>query len=100
MKLLLIDDEPHVIEALRLLESWGKWGFDQILEANSIQRARELALQELPDLVITDILLPDGTGVDLIHTLNELPVVPQIIAVSGHSDFCYVRPALSAGCID
>ena len=31
MKLLLIDDEPHVIEALRLLESWGKWGFDQIL---------------------------------------------------------------------
>ena len=100
MKLLLIDDEPHVIEALRLLESWGKWGFDLILEANSIQRARELALQELPDLVITDILLPDGTGVDLIHTLNELPVVPQIIAVSGHSDFCYVRPALSAGCID
>ena len=100
MKLLLIDDEPHVIEALRLLESWGKWGFDRILEANSIQRARELALQELPDLVITDILLPDGTGVDLIHTLNELPVVPQIIAVSGHSDFCYVRPALSAGCTD
>ena len=64
MKLLLIDDEPHVIEALRLLESWGKWGFDQILEANSIQRARELALQELPDLVITDILLPDGRGSD------------------------------------
>lgn len=68
MKVLLLEDEVHVRRALaRSLEAWGH----QVIEVDSVERARA-ALTSLPmDLLVLDVNLPDATGWDLLRSLVE-----------------------------
>ncbi|HIW54747.1 MAG TPA: response regulator, partial [Candidatus Ruthenibacterium merdigallinarum] len=62
MKILLIDDEPHVTRAIRQLVPWEELGIDVILEAFSGRDAMQLIEREDPQIVLTDVVMPDLTG--------------------------------------
>jgi two-component system chemotaxis response regulator CheY len=66
-------------------------------EATSAERARALLARATPDLVCLDILLPDGSGIDLLRALKaERPAV-KVLMVSGASETPQVREALASG---
>ncbi|MEO8922245.1 MAG: response regulator, partial [Caldimonas sp.] len=93
---LLVEDERHIRRFLRTsLEAEG-W---RVFETETVQQGLVDAATRKPDLVIVDLGLPDGDGVDLIRELRTWSSVPVIVlsARSGEND--KVR-ALDAGADD
>lgn len=79
--ILLIDDEPAITESLAYALERG--GFET-LTAASLAAADEQLLEQ-PDLVILDLMLPDGNGLDWLRALRTRSRVPVII-LSSHDD--------------
>lgn len=77
--ILIVDDEEEI--RLLLKEFLENKGFE-VLVAEDGQKALELAEKHIPDLVITDLLLPKEHGIDVIHEIKDRFFIP-IIAISG-----------------
>lgn len=100
MKILIADDESHVIQAIRLLVPWTELGIDQIFTASSGKETLNIITQENPQIVITDIVMADLSGIDIMNFIASNYPETRVIAVSGHNDFEYVRIMLTKGCLD
>jgi two-component system, LytTR family, response regulator len=84
MKVALIDDEDDVRYTLRSLLLQEDSRFN-IQEANSVATGLQLIHDHKPELVFLDVMMPDGTGFDL---LKQLPAVDfKLVIVSGHHEF-------------
>lgn len=67
-KILLIEDNKDILDANEvMLELEGY----TVISAKNIEMGRKLAMKENPDLIILDILLPDGNGIDLCRELKK-----------------------------
>lgn len=67
-KILLIDDEPDVLEFLSY--NFRKKGFDVVTAKNGVEGINQ-AEKELPQLIISDIMMPELDGVEMCKTLRE-----------------------------
>lgn len=95
MNVLLVDDEPWVLEGLRTIVNWGKYGFSVCGEAENGKQAWPMIEQLQPDLVFTDIQMPTISGLELIdRSLHQLVKPPRFIILSGYNNFEYARAAL------
>lgn len=75
-KLLLVDDEQALVRLVTdILEDAG---FETVLSAMSVREAVETAERERPDLMILDVMLPDGDGFALLRQLRAFTHVPVI----------------------
>jgi two-component system, OmpR family, KDP operon response regulator KdpE len=93
---LLIEDEPHIRRFVRnALEEEG-W---QVFESESIRRGLTDAGTRKPDLIILDLGLPDGNGIDFIHDLRKWSAVP-VIVLSARVNETDKIDALDAGADD
>lgn len=93
---LLIEDDRHIRRFLRVsLEAEG-W---RVFETETIRQGLVDAATRKPDLVIADLGLPDGDGVDLIRDLRTWSQVP-VIVLSARSDEGDKVRALDAGADD
>ncbi|HYH02504.1 MAG TPA: response regulator, partial [Bacillota bacterium] len=97
---ILIDDEEYVRAELAALFPWERYQFALIGEAESAQGAMALIAATKPDLVITDIRMPEMDGLELISWIGQYH--PRLVAavVSAYNDFPYVREALRLGAAD
>lgn len=95
LKVMLVDDEPWVLEGLRTMVDWGKFGFEVCGEALNGPDAIRLIQELKPDLVLTDIHIPVFNGLEVIAKLNEsMERPPKFVILSGYDDFQYARTAL------
>lgn len=75
-KLLLVDDEPDLLKMVSdILEDAG---FETVLTAVSVKEAVSTAKEEKPDLMVLDVMLPDGDGFSLMQQLRAFTNVPVI----------------------
>jgi CheY-like chemotaxis protein len=81
-KIVLIDDDPLV---RAVLAGFLRVDNHQVLEAESGKQGLSLLAKEQPDLVITDIVMPDTDGFELIMALANQENPQRIIAISGGS---------------
>ena len=89
-KILVIDDNQEI---LQLIEQWLTVdGFDVIL-ADAAAEGFKRAIAETPDVIVTDILMPDMDGIQFIHQLRGRSSDTWIVAMSGGGD---LLPALTA----
>lgn len=100
MKALIVDDEARVRKAVRLLVDWEKHGIKEVIEASGGDVATELIQKEHPSLVIMDMMMGAGHGLDLMSWVSENTDHIKFIVVSGHNDFEYVRNTVRHGGID
>ncbi|UQZ34947.1 DNA-binding response regulator [Paenibacillus sp. PK3_47] len=100
MKALIVDDEARVRKAVRLLVDWDAHQIGEILEAGGGNEAIELIREHKPALVIMDMMMDSGSGVELMTWVNEFAGNTKFIVVSGHNDFDFVRHAVRNGGID
>lgn len=100
MKALIVDDEARVRKAVRLLVDWSAHQIDEILEAMNGNEAIEIIRQEKPALVIMDMMMESGNGIELMTWVNEFAGNTKFIVVSGHNDFEFVRQTVRHGGID
>ncbi len=95
-KVLLVDDEPYVIEGLKTMGEWEKYGFRICGEASNGEDALEIMAAADPDLVFTDIRMPAKDGLQLIRQAREewAAARTKFVILSGYDDFAYVQSAM------
>ena len=100
MRLLIAEDELWLRKRLVSTIDWSSYGISNVYEAEDGGEALEIALKEKPDIVITDIRMPELSGIDLMKKLNENSIFSKMIVVSGYDDFEYAQGALRMGAIN
>lgn len=87
--ILLVDDEPLVRHALgRTLR---KMGFSVTIATSGREAIRLLSKRPEVDLIITDVIMPEMNGVEMIDTLATLGVRAKVLYVSGYADGVLTR---------
>jgi two-component system response regulator AtoC len=94
---LLVDDDPNQLRGLSELVE--REGFTTQLAA-SIAEARKLLAARIPDVVLADLVLPDGSGLDLLNVLEEDPGKTQMVLVTGNATVESAVEALRRGVAD
>lgn len=100
MKLLIVDDEKHVRDAIKLLIDRDRVGAAVILEAVDGQAAIEIVQREKPELILTDMMMPVTSGTQLLEWLHAHAPECKTVVVSGHDDFALVRHTVQYGGTD
>ncbi|MCG7408091.1 response regulator transcription factor [Paenibacillus sp. ACRRX] len=93
----LVDDEPFIIEGLQSILEWNDYGLTIVGQAENGEEAWK-QLQERPvDLVVTDIMMPKMTGLQLIEKVKGLHPQTRFIILSGYNEFVYVKEGIKLG---
>lgn len=93
---LLIDDHELIRQGLRRAFERAD-GFDVVAEASSVDSALTLAREHEPDVVVTDVRLPDGSGLDVARALREVSESVGIVVLTMYAGDEQLFAALEAG---
>jgi len=74
-RIVVCDDEPHIVEGLRHLLRGAE---REIIVTSSGSEALEEIEHQVPDLLITDIMMPGMSGLEVIATLRASPHTKQL----------------------
>ena len=92
-RILVVDDESLIrVLVADVGESLGH----EVLTAASIKEGQDLA-QRGVDIVLLDVLLPDGDGLAHVETFSQLPGRPDVIIITGHGNADAAEAALRSG---
>jgi len=94
---MLIDDEASVLVGLRLLIDWRKNDAEICGSFQNPVLALEAAKDIQPDLIITDIEMPEISGLDLIVYLQTACPGSTCVILSAYNDFQYAQRAIELG---
>ncbi|OQP06143.1 DNA-binding response regulator [Geobacillus sp. 46C-IIa] len=98
--ILIVDDEPRTREGLRkTVDMWAVGKYEVISAANA-DEAIEIAKRKPIHLLITDIRMPEMTGLELIKQLRLLGSRPVTIIISAYSEFAYAQEAITLGVVN
>ncbi|WP_286156765.1 response regulator [Romboutsia ilealis] len=96
-KVYLLDDEPFILEGLKYIVDWKDYGFEIVGFANNGEEGLKEILSMDIDLVITDIMMPKMTGLELIENLINSNYQTNFIVLSAFQEFEYAKKAISMG---
>ncbi len=97
MKLLIVDDHDIVRQGVRRLLSLVP--DSDVYEANSAEAGYEAYMSQRPDVVILDINLADGSGLELLTRLRGADAQARVVMFSMHADPAYASRALRSGAV-
>ena len=98
IKILVVDDHPTVREALAVRVAKNP-GLEICGEATDVAEAIRLSIEMHPDVIVTDITLKNGDGIDLIKRLKARDPDARILVWSMHSEKLYADRVLRAGAL-
>lgn len=93
-RILVVDDEADLVATYRRL--FGRQGYD-VESADTRAGGLALIVSASPDLVIADLELPDGDGLDLVRAARTAPTPSRVIVVSGRPSSGLREDAMAAG---
>ena len=100
MNLLIVDDEVFAIEGILDGVDWSKLEFQEVFTANSFSQAVDIFRSHLVDVLLCDIEMPMGTGLDLIEWVREHHPETVNIILSCHDRFDFAQQAVKLNCLD
>ena len=98
LKVLLVDDEPFIIQGLKVLIDWEQEGYMIAGTASNGKEAYDFLKKESVDLIIADIQMPVMTGLDLQEAIRKENLSnAYFVILSGYADFEYAKEAIALG---
>lgn len=101
VSLVLVDDEPEFRAGLRSLLGFYPLLGEQTLrivgEAGNLVQALDLVERHQPQLVLLDLELPEGSGIEVMMRLREQACPSQVLVLSAHEEPQWVFTAMQAG---
>lgn len=95
---LLVDDEPFAIEGLQLFVDWEQLGFRVCGVCGNGAEALSAARELRPDVIVTDIRMPEMDGLELIMELQGKRIAhAEFIVLSAYGEFTYAKRAMQLG---
>jgi two-component system response regulator YesN len=101
LKVMIVDDEPYILQGLQLLIDWNSEGFEiDALMSNGKEALDYLADHKI-DLIISDIKMPVMNGLDLLDEIVRQHLSDaKFVLLTGYDDFSYVQRAIRNNCMD
>lgn len=93
---LLVEDNALAADAMRLLlETTGH----RVRVAGSVADTVRACADRRPDLMLLDLTLPDGSGLDALATIQAAGTAPRMtVALTGHDERAVIQQCKTAGC--
>jgi len=95
--ILVVEDDPDLQQLL--LEELSEAGYTCVA-CGTIQSARDFVQKQLPQVVISDLRLPDGSGLTLLENFKQLPLKPGFITITAFGTIDQAVDALKRGADD
>ncbi|WP_438496043.1 response regulator transcription factor [Paenibacillus sp. IHBB 3054] len=92
---MLIDDDIPTVKALLDIVNWRELGLTEVVSAYNIQDAKQLFDSGEPDLIICDIEMPRGSGIDMIQWARARQYEGGFIFLTCHESFDFASKAIS-----
>ncbi|MDY3917878.1 MAG: response regulator [Candidatus Limivivens sp.] len=99
-KVLIVDDETIVRVTLRSMVRWEEYGMQVAADCQSGYQALEYLREHPVDLLVTDVKMPEMSGIELLRRLTEEGRMPLTLMLSGYNEFELVREAFRLGACD
>src|SRR5262245_21499818 len=96
-KLLVVDDEPIICHSFRRVISSPEV---EVLTAGSVAEGWERGEQDRPDVIVLDLQLPDGTGLDLFDRIRGADPRRPVVFITAHSTTETTIEAMKRGAFD
>ena len=96
-RVIIVDDEPVIRRGLRETIEWDALGLEVAGEAADGIEALKLIRETRPEILITDIRMPEMDGIELIREVKKLDLNIKITILSGYSDYDYLKAAIRLG---
>lgn len=100
MNLLIVDDEPMLIDGIMKGVRWELLDFEKVLIARNYEQATAVLSSERVDVLLTDIEMGGKNGLDLIEWVNRTNEDTQCIVLSCHDEFSFAQRAIRLDCYD
>lgn len=97
---MIADDEPSICELIRHLIRWEELGLAFMGSVHDGQELYQAIVQRRPDVVISDVVMPRMTGLDIIRRVREEGLDCSFIIISGHRHFDFVQESIKNGACD
>ncbi len=91
---LIVDDDMATVEVVRNAVHWKQLGVENVSKAYNIEQAKKILLNEPINLVISDVEMPMGSGLDLLRWFREQKMDGEFLLLTCHEDFSYASEAL------
>ena len=88
-KVMIVDDEPIIVEGLSRSIAWDKWNCKVVATAHDGLEGKKSIEEYRPDIIFMDINLENSSasGIDLIHKVNFLNPSCQVIYISQYLEY-------------
>ncbi|MCM1039509.1 MAG: response regulator [Roseburia sp.] len=101
LQVLLVDDEPFILQGLRVLIDWEEEGYEIAAALENGEEALSFLKKNQVDLIIADIKMPGMSGLELLETIRREELSDAyFVILSGYNDFSYAQQAIRNNCTD
>lgn len=97
--LLLVDDEEIVTKGLRKFVDWKELGFNVAATVHSVDEAIEALNNHQIHIILTDVKMPEKSGIDLLNIVKEEYTDIKTVILSGYGEFSYAQKAMRLGAL-
>lgn len=96
-KIIIVDDEKNIRDRLAQFFPWSEAGFEVVGIAENGAEALELIKHERPHAVLTDVRMPEMTGLELAKEIQTTFPDIKVVILSAYDDFKYAQDAIRYG---
>lgn len=96
-KVVIVDDEPIIVEGLTRSIHWERWDCQVVATAESGKEGLAIVEKEHPDILFSDIRMPHMDGLTMIAAIKSAYPHTEVSILTGFSDFEYAREAIRLG---
>lgn len=97
---IVVDDEFIIRDGIVNSIPWEEWGFKVIGQAQNGLEALDLIENKKPDVIFTDIKMPEMNGLELIKVVSDKYKDIQVVILSGYSEIEYYKQAITCSVVD
>lgn len=94
MNILIVDDDRFVVKLLKEKVNWETLGIEQVYTAHNIRQAKNIFNKQNIHLLISDIEMPYGSGLELLAWVRQEGYTVQTIFLTNFADFHYAQKAI------
>lgn len=99
-KVLIADDDMIGRVGIKMIGKWEDYEMEIIGEASDGRQALELFQQYRPQLIITDIRMPDMDGMELLKSIRQTDTRARVLMLTNYDDKEYIKEAVRLGAND
>lgn len=99
-KIVIADDEPFILKGLKVILDWSSLNAEIVGEAQNGRQLMEIIQNKKPDIVISDIEMPELKGLDVIRLIQQEKLKTKVLLLSAYQEFSYAKDAITYGAMD